>query len=181
MRSLLAALLLAATLPGAQVPRQSPEYAVALPDGRQQLLTGYKGKVVVLEFLFTTCPHCQNTARILSRLQTELGPKGFQALGVAINPEPDVPNFIRRFNVNFPVGTGSRDSAYAYLEKSVMSSFSVPQIVILDKKGVIRGQYTGTDTFIASDEEANLRNTIEKLLAESGGKAAPAKARRKAS
>jgi len=181
MRSVLAALLFAAALPGTQVPRQSPEYAIALPDGRQQLLTSYKGKVVVLEFLFTTCPHCQNTSRILTRLQSELGPKGFQAVGVAINPDPDVPNFVRRFNVNFPVGTGSRDSAYAYLEKSVMSSFSVPQIVIIDRNGVIRGQYTGTDTFIASGEEANLRNTIEKLLAESPAKPAPAKARRKAS
>jgi cytochrome oxidase Cu insertion factor (SCO1/SenC/PrrC family) len=181
MRSFLAALLFAAILPGAEVPRQSPEYAIALADGRQQLLTSYKGKVVVLEFMFTTCPHCQNTSRILTKLQSELGPKGFQAVGVAINPDPDVPNFIRRFNVNFPVGTGSRDSAYAYLEKSVMAPFSVPQIVIIDRKGVIRGQYTGTDTFIASDEEANLRTTIQKLLAESGTPPSPAKVRRKAS
>ena len=177
-----ATFLTTAVLLSAAVPRQSPEYVITMPDGQQDLLTNHKGKVIVLEFLFTTCPHCQNTAGILTRLQQELGPKGFQAIGVAINPNPDVPDFIKRFNVGFPVGTGTRDSAYAYLEKSVMSSFSVPQIVIVDKKGVIRGQYTGTDTFIASDEERNLRNTVEKLLAEPGGRSAtPAKTKRKVS
>ena len=181
MRSFIAALLLSVvTLPG-QIPRPSPEFVIALPNGQQDLLTKYKGKVVILEFLFTTCPHCQNAARILTKLQSELGPKGFRAIGVAINPDPDVPGFIKKFNVGFEVGTGTRDAAYAFLQKSVMSSFSVPQIVIIDKKGVIRNQYTGNDAFLATNEETNLRDTINKLLAEGGTAAAPAKTKKKAS
>lgn len=182
MRLLLCALLsLATIMPGAEVPRQSPEYVVTLPNGQQDLLSRYKGKVVVLEFLLTTCPHCQNTARILTKLQSELGSKGFQAIGVAINENPNVPSFIQRFSVNFPVGTGTRDSAYAFLQQSVMGSFYVPQIVILDRKGVIRGQYSGTDSFIANNEEGNIRAMAEKLLTESAAGTRPIKARRKAS
>src|SRR5437868_5190648 len=115
IRSVAAAALLLTVALRAETPRPSPEYAIAMPNGQQDLLSKYKGKVVVLEFLFTTCPHCQHSAGVLSKLQTELGPKGFQALGVAINPDPNVPDFVRRYNVNFPVGSGTRDSAYAYL------------------------------------------------------------------
>ena len=86
---------------GAEVPRQSPEYALTLPGGQQELLSKYKGKVVVLEFLFTTCPHCQKSATIFSKLQQEYGPKGFQALGVAINPNPDLAGFARQYATGF--------------------------------------------------------------------------------
>jgi cytochrome oxidase Cu insertion factor (SCO1/SenC/PrrC family) len=177
-RSLAAALIVSvAALPAAQVPRQSPEYAFTLGNGQQALLSKYKGKVVVLEFLLTTCPACQETSRILSKLNSELGAKGFQPIGVAINPDADLTGFIRQYNVNFPVGKGSRESAYAYLQHSIMApNFYVPQLVFIDRKGVIRGQYGGSDPFVSNNKEANIRAMVEKLLTEgapakSGGKA----------
>src|SRR3954453_22566192 len=154
----------------AEVPRQSPEYALTLPGGQQELLSKYKGKVVALEFLFTTCPHCQKSATLLSKLQREYGAKGFQALGVAINPTPDIAGFTGQYATAFPVGSGTRDSAYSYLQQSIMSqNFYVPQMVFIDKKGVIRGQYSGTDSFLGEQQEANIRGMIERLLAEPGG------------
>ncbi|MDQ6664873.1 MAG: hypothetical protein M3Z23_10815 [Acidobacteriota bacterium] len=36
------------------VPRQSPEFAIQMSGGGQTLLSSYKGKVVVVAFLFTT-------------------------------------------------------------------------------------------------------------------------------
>src|SRR3954465_10906642 len=122
MRLWIAGLLLSGmALMGAEVPRQSPEYALMLPGGQQDLLSKYKGKVVVMEFLFTTCPHCQKSATVLSRLQKEYGPKGLQVLGVAINPTPDIAGFTRQYATGFPVGMGTRDSAYSYLQQSIMS------------------------------------------------------------
>jgi peroxiredoxin len=168
MRSLLiGSLLTAVSAIGAEVPRQSPEFAIQMPNGQQELLSSHKGKVVVLEFLLTTCPHCQNSSRILSKLKAEFGPKGFQPLGVAINPEADVNDFVKRFQVGFPVGKGSREAAYAYLQHSIMApSFYVPQMVFVDRKGVIRAQYGGSDPFLTSNEEANIRGMLQKLLAE---------------
>jgi cytochrome oxidase Cu insertion factor (SCO1/SenC/PrrC family) len=116
VRQFLVALVIGAvSLTGAEIPRQAPEYAFALPSGQQELLSKYKGKVIVLEFLLTTCPHCQNSCRILSKLNSELGPKGFQPLGVAINPEADVNDFVKKFGVNFPIGKGSLLRAAARL------------------------------------------------------------------
>ncbi len=36
------------------VPRPSPEFVLRYPFGRQELLSQYRGKVIALEFLFTT-------------------------------------------------------------------------------------------------------------------------------
>ena len=49
-------------------------------------------------------------------------------------------------------------------------NFYVPQMVFIDKKGVIRAQYGGTDPFLGDQQEANMRGMIEQLLAEPGGR-----------
>jgi hypothetical protein len=48
-------------------------------------------------------------------------------------------------------------------------NFYVPQIVFVDKMGVVRAQYSGHDAFVSNNEEQNIRNLALKLLAEPGG------------
>lgn len=156
-----------------RVPRPSPEFAANLPGGGQFLLSQYRGKVVAVEFLLTTCPHCQECARHLETLQREFGPRGFQALGVAVN-EPAlqlVPGFVKSQGLTFPVGAApALESMYQYLELSMMSRPLMPQVAFLDRKGTIVAQYAGNDPFMASDQlEKNLRAQVEGML-----KAAPA-------
>ncbi|MDQ6699279.1 MAG: hypothetical protein M3Z36_03735 [Acidobacteriota bacterium] len=61
MRTLMLSLLAAASAFSApapsfpaQTPRKSPEFAVQMPGGGQTLVSSYRGKVVVLAFLYTT-------------------------------------------------------------------------------------------------------------------------------
>jgi hypothetical protein len=51
----------------------------------------------------------------------------------------------------------------------------VPYMVFIDRKGVIRAQYTGSDPFLMNEveQEKNIRAEAEKLLTEPG--AAPRK------
>lgn len=178
--SLLTVLALAAApLFSAEVPRKAPELTVQLPQGGQLHLNQYAGKVVIVEFMFTTCPHCQTSAQLLTKLQTQYGPKGFQVLGIAFNPMSKmlVPDFVRDFKVNFPVGYSERDPVIKFLQIPEQESLHVPQLVIVDRKGMIRVQsltrgdtHTGTEPF--------LRKNIEELLAERA--AAPSKAKRPA-
>lgn len=175
MRLLLAALALGATvLPAAEIPRQAPEFSFVAPGGKAVNLSDYKGKVVVLEILSTTCPSCQKSAGLLSKLNRELG-AAFQPLGAAMNEGANVPAFVQAYGVNFPVGTVRPDTAYAFLQHSVMRpGFYFPQLVFIDRKGVIRAQYGGADAFLQTNEEANIRNMVQKLLAEPAGSAKPA-------
>ena len=168
MKHVIAILLFisAPLLSGAEIPRPSPEFVFTLPNGQQANLNAYKGKVLAVEFLFTTCPKCQNTAKVLSKLNSEFGKRGFQPIGIAINPNADVPRFVAEQAVTYPVGTATRDAAFAYLQRSIMSpNFYVPQMVFVDRTGTIRAQYGGTDAFF-TNEEQSIRAMAEKLLNE---------------
>jgi thiol-disulfide isomerase/thioredoxin len=158
--------LLAATLQAAEVPRRSPEFAIRLDGGKQVLLSEQRGKVVALLFILTHCPHCQETVKLLSRLQNEYGPRGFQALATAIEDlaHMTVPDFIKRFHPDFPVGFNNRNETISYLQHPPAFRMLMPQLVLVDRQGTIRGQYTGDDPFFGANEEKNLREQIEKLL-----------------
>ena len=80
--------LLVSTLAGtlavqaaAPVPRPTKEFTIVLPSGQQKLLSSYRGKVVMLACMFTTCPHCQALSKIITKLQKDLGPKDSRRSG----------------------------------------------------------------------------------------------------
>ena len=176
MRFVVAALMglaVAAAVEAQELPRPAMDYVITLPNGQTTSVAKYKGKVVAIEFLLTTCPHCQRTAQSLSQATKDFGAKGFQALGVAINPNPEVPKFIQDFGVNYPVGTGPRETVYSFLQHSVMSpNLMMPQLVFIDRGGMVRAQYDGTADFFKA-EDKNIRAMIEKLLAEPAVKNTP--------
>jgi peroxiredoxin len=168
-----ACLAFSLTAAGAEIPRKAPELTFTTTTGKTAKVSDFAGKVAVFEILRPTCPHCQNSAKILSKLQTELGPKGFQAIGIGFPGDGDLPSFIRTYGVNFPVGTADRDAVLGFLQHSIMQqSFYFPQMVFVDRNGLIRAQYSGVDPFLnGGNEEANIRTLVQKLLTE-GGKAA---------
>lgn len=53
-KKLVALACLLAPLFAAEVPRKSPEFAVELPDGKQVLVSSFRGKVLCLAFVLTT-------------------------------------------------------------------------------------------------------------------------------
>lgn len=176
-RSLFSAICVAALLTTAvtaqsapPAPRPAPDFKFHLADGSPILLSKYKGKVVVVEFLFTTCPHCQQTSQVMSNLNTELGPKGFQPLGVAFNENAImlVPDFIKNFHVNYPTGVAPREKVLEFLGAAPNARMMVPQVAIIDKKGMIRFQSTvdGNENIHA---ESSLREKIQMLLNEGAG------------
>lgn len=156
----------------ATAPRPAPEMVINYPGGKQALLSSFKGKVVALSFIFTTCPHCQRECQVLSKLNTELGPRGFQPLAVAVNPMALmlVPEFVKEFHVNFPVGASEKDPVLAFMRINANDRWVVPQVAIIDKKGTIRAQtpFNGDEKL---QEEANLRSLIDSLLKEGTGPA----------
>ena len=121
--------------------RKAPELAFTVPGQGQKLLSQYRGKVVALEFIFTTCPHCQAASKVMSRFQREYGPQGFQALDIAVNDNADllVENFVKDYQVAFPVGWISKDQMLSFMGFKD-GRFVVPQLVIIDRKGNIRYQ-----------------------------------------
>ena len=183
LRHSLAALAVLATgLQGyaQQVPRPAGEFAITMPYGGQTLLSQFAGKVVVLAFISTTCPHCQHTTQILSAIQNEYKSRGVQILAAAFNPDAMelVPGFIKMFNPTFPVGWANRDAVFEYEQASLAKPNYVPELIFIDRKRVIRAQFSGGDEFF-KDQDKNIRTLLDSLLREpvSSGKSAHASRR----
>lgn len=159
--------LLVAPLVGAEVPRPAPEFVIRPVNGPQILLSKYRGKVIALEFLQTTCPHCQNCSALLNNFYKEYGPRGFQPVGVAFNDFAAmlVPDYVSSLQLTFPVGIGTREEVMSYLQFPMVERMYVPQLIFIDRKGIIRAQYGGDNDFF-KNEEANMRAQIESLLKE---------------
>lgn len=156
-----------------KVPRPAREFTVVEAGGKQTLLTSMKGKVVFMQFLFTTCPHCQALSQVMTKLSKELGPQGLQVVGVAFDDGADAvkSSLYARTYANFPIGFASRATVESYLGLTDDMRWVVPQIVIVDRKGVIRAQSDpqGTENL---QKEDYIRTFLKTLLAE--GAAPPA-------
>jgi peroxiredoxin len=158
----------------ADIPRPVPATTFPMLGGGVIDFSKYRGKVLAVEFLSTTCPHCQKCSAILQKMYQEYGPKGFQPIGIATNEMAHmlIPDYVKKLNLTFPVGFAQHTVAVEFLQHPPMLTFYVPHLVFIDRKGVIRAQYPGSDKFY-ENEEANIRKEIEALLKESA--AAPAK------
>ena len=141
MRKAISLLLFAiAAFAATPVPRKAAEFVIHMPDGKQLLLSSYRGKTVVLALMFTTCPHCQKNASVLSEIQKEYADKGVQVLGAAF--DPDAPSQVKQFDAifakGFPCGYSTNQAILTFLQQPDSDPPFVPIMVFIDKTGIIR-------------------------------------------
>jgi peroxiredoxin len=147
------------------VPRKMGEFVFHMVNAPEQLLSTYKGKTIVLALMFTTCPHCQKTAQLLSVVQKEYEAKGVQVLGSVFDQDSKsrVQQFSKGLGLNFPVGYSDQQTVLEFLQLPVNDPYFVPILVFIDRRGMVRSQYIGDETFL-SKQDVNIRAEIEKLL-----------------
>jgi peroxiredoxin len=129
------------------VPVGSPAPDFSLPgiDGNTYSLSGQMGKVVVLEFIATWCPHCQNDAPMMNQLDAAYKVKGVQIFGINATPNghdhttpartSDLRWFHDTFGVTFPL----------LFDKQLKSAqdygvIFYPAIYIVDRQGNVSFQ-----------------------------------------
>jgi peroxiredoxin len=140
-------------------------------DGSQKLLSSYKGKVLLVAFMYTTCSHCQHTAGILAKVNNDYAAKGVQILGVAFdqNAQQGIPGFLKMTGANFPVGFSTPDQVVKFMH--AYGDYYVPMMAFIDRTGTIRTQVVSygdpngeADKFLGDAEEANIHKELDKLL-----------------
>jgi peroxiredoxin len=153
---------------GGQIPRPAPPLTVPTPSGQKIDLADYKGKVVLVKFFLTDCPHCQRSAGIIMPVYKEWKSRGLEVIGISINPDAKVgiPEFARRFGVTFPMGMGDRLTLTNFADLSAVARFSVPYMFLVDRKGMIRFEHPGGDQPFYGNEAQNLRSEVDALLKE---------------
>ena len=159
-----------AALPTA-MPRKSPEFVISEPSGKTILLSSFIGKVVMIEFFFIKSPKCLDLVKTMNKLNQELGPRGFQPVAIAF-PAPGsdangplVDYLVQYFKLTYPVGYTNKDSVDSYLGRTETEVLRIPQVVVIDRSGVIRAQ-NGSKEDPALEDENSLRSLIDGLLDE---------------
>jgi peroxiredoxin len=156
-----AACLSAGPLSGRRIP------SFTLPDsnGNYHDILDYRGKVVLVEVMQTGCPHCQDLAAQLEKVQDKYG-NTVPILSIVVPPDnvENVRQFIVRFHVRYPILFDS-GQVTAVLMKATPAKpkVSFPHLFIVDKNGTIREDYDfeTSEIFLSGQ---GLYDSIDKLL-----------------
>lgn len=112
-----------------------------LPDlaGKQQSLSQYRGKVVLVNFWATWCKPCTTEMPAMQTTYDNLRDKGFVVLAInELEDEAKVREHIQQYGHTFPVLL-DRDNKVA----NQFGVFGLPVSVFIDEKGVVREYIKG--------------------------------------
>ncbi len=121
------------------VPRPAPELKIVEASGKTTRLSSYRGRLVLLAFISTQCPHCQRASGVFEQLLHEFAGK-LQVAEVAFDEGGDTAAFAKRFGLSFPVGVGTSALARDFLGITRGARLGTPQVVVMDRSGMIRAQ-----------------------------------------
>lgn len=168
IRSLVASALivtgLSLPIQSASVPRPLADVTVPTATGQKVKLSQYRGKVMVIALISTTCVHCLTSLQTLSQIQKDYGAQGFQAFAVAADDSAERGvKGLTRMNTGFPMGYLDQETTMRLCDFKKEDHPFVPMYLFVDKKGTVRFQYAGKDDFF-NKEEKNTRILVESLL-----------------
>lgn len=163
-----AGLLAVSAFASGDTPREATPLIFNTYQGQKISLAGLKGKVVGVLFFSTNCPHCQKTVTLLAPIYADYKDKGFEIIGLAVNPQAaaNIDEFASKYGVKFPIGLGTRSQWTTFCELPVMRNNYVPHLVFVDKNGMIQEDHPGMDRSFWLEQEKNIRSSVERLLAQ---------------
>ncbi|MEO5564518.1 MAG: TlpA disulfide reductase family protein [Chitinophagaceae bacterium] len=113
-----------------------------------------EGKVIVINFWFTSCKPCILEMPFLNELVAAYKDKDVVFIAPALDKEAGITKFLQKFTFNYQVVAGQE----AYANKLQVENF--PTHIIADKKGIIKQVEVGYNSGIKNI----LGKTIEGLL-----------------
>ena len=167
MRILLTALLCTAALFAAEVNRPAPRFRLPDVNQKDHDSIDYRGKVVVLEFMRTDCPHCAAFSSVLKQVQQRYGAR--VVVVALVNPPvtpADVSTFIALHQVSYPILLDAGRVAYAYIQKG---AFDLPYLFLIDAGGIIREEYEFSPATVSIFQGNALFPRLDSLLGGSFG------------
>lgn len=125
---------------GQQSLRRAPSWALADYNGQWHDLLDYRGKVLIIDMMKTTCPHCAAFADVLAQLPQKYGDR--VAVVAVVSPAADNPEMVKQYvtghKVSYPIVFDVGQMQMSYIMKP---SVDLPHVYVIDQNGFIRGDY----------------------------------------
>ena len=122
-----------------------PAPAITLTDlgGNALSLSGYRGKVVLINFWAAWCTPCRAEIPQFMALQEKYGSRGFQTVGISLDdPQSSLRDFCRQANVNYPIVMGSQRIAEGF-----GGVLGLPTTFLIGRDGLIHAKHEGETDF----------------------------------
>ena len=162
MRRLLTTLLCATAFVAAAADRRAPGFSLVDSKAQEHDLADYRGKLVLLAFIQTTCPHCATFAEILQQAHQKYGDK--VAIMAVVTP-PDDPGKVNAFltghKITYPILFDSGQMSYSYV---LSQTLNFPQLFIIDADGIIRAEHEYSPLTHDIFEGDGLSRTVNRYL-----------------
>lgn len=137
---------------------KAPDFTLSNVQGNRVMLSGLRGKVVLLEFWATWCPPCRDSIPALNKLYEKFKDRNFELLAVSVDEGRDVSSivgsFVKEHAVIYPVLLDDHGVNRLY------EVGGIPVMFVIDKDGRVVNKHVG---FIPGLAES-LSNEIEALL-----------------
>lgn len=134
--------------------KPAPEFRLETFEGDSVALSGYRGKVVLLDFWATYCPPCIQALPELQALHTKYAGSGFAVVGITVDDRAAlVRKATSRANVTYPILKATPEVWNAYKVDAL------PSLILVGRDGRIVKRYGGE-----ADKKAMLA-AIERAIA----------------
>lgn len=163
--TIMAAITLLAVVAFAQLSSgtKAPDFTLKDLNGKDFKLSSCfakPGKVVVLDFWATWCPPCRRSIPHLIDLHERYGSKGMVVIGVALDRDlQTVADFVKQMKMKYKILHDPQGRSTGELYEVS----SIPQIYVIDRKGVIRFTHLG---YAGDDQAEQIESQVKKLLKE---------------
>ncbi|HET8943109.1 MAG TPA: TlpA disulfide reductase family protein [Rudaea sp.] len=112
-------------------------------DGTTRNLSDWDGKLVLLNFWATWCGPCREEMPLLQKVGTDLADSGFRVVGIAIDNDDAVHEFLQSHPVTYPIllgGNATIDPSLIFGDTRALLPFSV----LIGRNGRILAQHAGS-------------------------------------
>jgi peroxiredoxin len=122
-----------------QVNHYAPDVTLVDASGNHVRLASLRGKVVVLNFWYASCPGCQIELPTLEHVYQQDRSAGLVIVGVDVADDArTMTTFTQRIGLTYPVFLDESGHAMAAYQLS-----ATPSSFVIDRQGVIRDRFVG--------------------------------------
>ena len=165
MRTILITLLCSMALVAGDSARRAPSFCLPDLKGQWHDSADYRGKVLILEFIKTDCPHCATFADdVLAQIPEKYGDRVavLAVSNIRTDPAQNILKYIGGHKLTYPVALDEGQMMFSYTLNP--GSIALPHVYAIDAAGVIRADYEYSLLTRDVFEGKGLFSDIDRLL-----------------